>query len=143
MDQIFALQQVFEKSWEYAKEVYICFVELEKTYDRVPRDKYDVRGQLFDAIKLLYKQSEICVCVNGMKTNVSVELREGCVLSPLLFITYMDKIDGDSFYSSAVTFRECNVRRLLLADDLALLSLTLIYLRGGPQRTLIKKQYNS
>ena len=32
MDQIFALQQqIFEKSWKYAKEVNACFVDLEKT----------------------------------------------------------------------------------------------------------------
>ena len=65
MDQIFALQQVFEKLWEYAKEVCTCFVDLEKAYDRVPKDKlwavlleYDVRAQLLAVIKLLYKQSE-------------------------------------------------------------------------------------
>ena len=34
----------------------------------------------------------------------------------------MDKIDKDSFSSSSITFGECNVRRLLFADDLALLS---------------------
>ena len=34
----------------------------------------------------------------------------------------MDKIDKDSSSSSDVTFGECNVRRLLFADDLALLS---------------------
>ena len=39
MDQIFALQQIFEKSWEYAKEVNACFVDLEKAKDRIPRDK--------------------------------------------------------------------------------------------------------
>ena len=39
MGQIFALQQIFEKSWEYAKEVNACFVDLEKAYDRIPRDK--------------------------------------------------------------------------------------------------------
>ena len=98
MYQIFALQQVFEKSWEYAKEVYTCFVDLKKAYDRVPRDKlavlleYDVRGQLLAAMKLLCKQSEVCLRVNGMKTkpfNVSVGLRQGCVLSPLLFIIYI------------------------------------------------------
>ena len=59
-------------------------VDLEKAYDCIPRDKlwavlleYDVRGQLLAAIKPLYKQSEVCVHVNGMKTkpfNVSVGL---------------------------------------------------------------------
>ena len=39
MDQIFALQQIFEKSWEYAKDVYVWFVDLEKAYDRVPKDE--------------------------------------------------------------------------------------------------------
>ena len=81
MDQIFALQQVFEKSWEYAKEVYTCFADLEKAYDHVPRDKlwavlleYDVRDQLLAAIKSLNKQSEVCVHVNGMKTKPFIHI---------------------------------------------------------------------
>jgi len=37
-DQI-SLSSKFEKSWEYAKDVYTCFVNLEKAYDRVPRDR--------------------------------------------------------------------------------------------------------
>ena len=66
-------------------EVYTCFVDLEKAYNHVPRDKlwavlleYNVRGQLLAPIKLLYKQSEVGVCVNGMKTksfNVNVGLQ--------------------------------------------------------------------
>ena len=39
MDHMFVLQQIFEKSWEYAKEVKACFVDLKKAYDRIPRDK--------------------------------------------------------------------------------------------------------
>ena len=84
MDQIFPLKQVFEKTWEYAKEMYTCFEDLKKAYDCVPRDKlcavlleYDVGGQLLAAIKSLYKQSKVCVCVNSMKTksfNVSAGL---------------------------------------------------------------------
>ena len=60
-----------------------------------------------------------------MKTkpfSVSVGLQQGCVLSPLPFITYKDMMKKDSSSSSGVTFREFNLRRLLFADDLALLS---------------------
>ena len=134
MDQIFALQQIFEKSWEYAKDVYACFVDLEKAYDRVPRDKlwavlleYGVNGQLLSAIKSLYKQSTVYVRVNGKETkpfNVSVGLRQGCVLSPLLFIIYMDKIDKNSGPHGGVQIGECSIRRLLFADDLVMLDST-------------------
>ena len=96
MDQIFALQQIFEKSWEYAKEVNACFVDLEKAYDRIFRDKlwamlfrYGIDGQLLTAIKSLYVHSEVCVRVNSATTKpfrVSVGLRLGCSLSPILFL---------------------------------------------------------
>ena len=52
-DQIFSLKQIFDKSWEYNKEFFACFVDLEKAYDRVSQDKlwkvlreYGVDGQL-------------------------------------------------------------------------------------------------
>ena len=32
-DRIFTLHQIFDKSWDYAKDVYACFVEGKKTYD--------------------------------------------------------------------------------------------------------------
>ena len=96
MDQIFSLRQIFAKSWEYAKDVFAYFVDLENAYDRVPREKlwrvlqeYGIDGHLLMAIKLLYCQPEVCVCINGKQSKsfyVSVGLRQGCVLSSLLFI---------------------------------------------------------
>ena len=46
----------------------------------------------------------------------------------------MDKIDKDSFSSSGVTFGECNVRRLLFANDLALLISNKNDLQYAPDR---------
>ena len=67
-DQIFTLKQIFEKSWEYGKDLFACFVDLEKAYDRVPGDKlwkvlqeYGVNGQLLRAIKSFYCRPEVCV----------------------------------------------------------------------------------
>ena len=102
MDQIFAFQQIFEKSWEYAKKVNACFVDLEKAYDRIPRDKiwvvllqYGIGGQLLTVIKSLYMHSEVCVRVNSATTKpfrVSVGLRQGCSVSSILYLIYMDRI---------------------------------------------------
>ena len=39
IDQVFALQRIFGKLWECAKEVNACFVDLDKTYDHIPSDK--------------------------------------------------------------------------------------------------------
>jgi len=57
-DQILTLQKIFEKSWEYAKDVYTCFIELENTYDQVLREKlwgvlqeYGIDGYLLLAVK--------------------------------------------------------------------------------------------
>ena len=131
-DQIFALRLIVEKCWEYAKDIFACFVDLEKAYDRVPRQKlwgvlqeYGINGQLLAAVKSLYYCSEMCVRVNGNKSNpftVGVGLRQGCVLSPLLFIIFMDWIDRHSRGAECVTIGDCSVDRLLFADDLVLLS---------------------
>ena len=72
IDHIFTLKQIFEKSWEYGKDLFASFVDLEKAYDWVPPNKlwkvlrkYGVDGQLLRAIKSFYCRPEFCVRVNG------------------------------------------------------------------------------
>ena len=135
-------EAIFEKSLEYGKDLFACFVDLEKAYDRVSRDKlwkvlqeYGVNGQLLRAIKSFYSRSKVCVRVNGKQSkpfHVGVGLRQGCVLSPLLFIVYVNWIDKCSQADECATIGNCKVSRLLFADDLVLLSST----ESGLQCTL-------
>ena len=123
-------------------EVNACFVDLEKAYDCIPRDKlwavllhYGVGGRLLTAIKSLYMHSEVCVRVNSATTKpfeVSVGLWQGCSLSPILFLIYMDKIVKTSESCGRVKIGDCTIQRLLFADDLVLLNFT----QNGLQQAL-------
>ena len=84
----FTLKQIFKKSWEYGKGLFACFVDLEKAYDLVPRNKLwkvlrdnGVDGQLLCAIKSFYCRPQVCVRVNGKQSkpfHVGVGLWQGC-----------------------------------------------------------------
>ena len=72
----FHLRQIFEKSLEYAKDVFACLVDLEKAYDQVPQNKlwrllqeYGNDEYLLMAIKSLHCQPEICVRVDGKQSR--------------------------------------------------------------------------
>ena len=87
------------------------------------------------AIKSFYCRLEVCVQVNGKQSkpfHVGVELRQGCVLSPLLFIVYMNWIDKCSQADKCATIGNFKISPLLFADDLVLLSCA----ESGLQRAL-------
>ena len=45
LDHLYTFAMVLEGVWEFAQPVHMCFVDLEKAYDRVP-EKYPVGGAL-------------------------------------------------------------------------------------------------
>ena len=97
--------------------------------------KYSIDGQLLHAIKSFYCRPVVCFRVNSKQSkpfHVGVELRQGCVLSPLLLIVYMNWIDKYSQADECATIGNCKISRLLFADDLVLLSST----ESGLQRAL-------
>ncbi|KAI3377883.1 hypothetical protein L3Q82_008468 [Scortum barcoo] len=85
--------RVLEGLWEFAQPVHMCFVDLEKAFDHVPRGilwgvlhcEYGVRGPLLRAVRSLYDRSRSLVRIAGSKSDlfpVHVGLRQGCPLSP-------------------------------------------------------------
>ena len=89
--------------------------------------EYGVDGRLLRAIKSLYCLPEVCVRVNGKQSkpfHVGVGLQQGCVLSPLRFIVYMNLIDKCSQDDECATIGNCKISRPLFTDDLVLLSST-------------------
>ncbi|KAK3510565.1 hypothetical protein QTP70_010565 [Hemibagrus guttatus] len=68
LDQLYTLHRVLEGLWEFAQPVHMCFVDLEKAFDRVPCAvlwevlwEYGVCGPLLRAVRSLYNQSRSLV----------------------------------------------------------------------------------
>ena len=101
-DMIFALLQLIEKHWEFNKPFYIAFLDLEKAFDRIPRgnlwqalNTYDIPMDLQRAIESTYSMclSKVNTQMGGGKWfDTKSGVRQGSILSPLLFILYMDLV---------------------------------------------------
>ena len=121
-EPIFALIMLQEKYREKNKELHMVFVDLEKTYDRVPRlliwwslRKKRVPEAYIKIIQDMYEECQAQVTTREGKTeyfNVKVGLHQGSAFSPLLFIIIMDvlasEIDTEPLWA------------MLFADDLVL-----------------------
>ena len=123
-DAIFILRQLQEKYLAKRKNLYFAFVDLEKAFDRVPRDvvwwamrKLGVDEWLVKVVQSMYQNTRSRVRVNGSFSDdffVKVGLHQGSVLSPLLFIIVLEALSRD--------IRTGCPEELLYADDLALVS---------------------
>ena len=132
LDQLYTLRRVLEGSWEFAQPVHMCFVDLEKAFDRVPRGilwevlrEYGVGGPLLRAVRSLYDCSRSLVRIAGSKSDlfpVHVGLQQGCPLSPVLFIIFMDRISRHSQGPEGVWYGSRWISSLLFADDVVLLA---------------------
>ncbi|KAI3362620.1 hypothetical protein L3Q82_001624 [Scortum barcoo] len=82
--------------------------------------EYGVRGPLLRAVRSLYDRSRSLVRIAGSKSDlfpVHVGLRQGCPLSPVLFIIFMDRISRRSQGPEGVRFGNHRISSLLFADD--------------------------
>src|SRR6267154_48759 len=122
-DAIFIVRQVQEK-FLGKQQLWMAFVELEKAFDRVPRDvvwwalrHVGVEEWIVNFIKSMYEGVTTSVKINGEESEgfeVKVAVHQGSVLSPILFNIVMQAI--------ADNFKVGLPWELFYADDLVLLA---------------------
>ena len=129
-DMIFALKMIVGKTWEWNKKKYVAFIDLEKAFDRVPRQKlwavledeyHGIPPKLRRTICNTYQNTKCKVksqCGSSDWFEVKSGVCQGSVLLPVLFILLMDKCLRE-LYRQENPVNE--VTDLVYADDHAMI----------------------
>ncbi|VDP43474.1 unnamed protein product [Schistosoma margrebowiei] len=101
-DQIATLRIIVEQSVEWNSSLYINFIDYEKAFDSVGRRTlwkllrhYGVPEKIVNIIRNSYDGLQCKVVHGGQLTDafqVRIEVRQGCLLSPFLFLLVVDWI---------------------------------------------------
>ncbi|KAK3536468.1 hypothetical protein QTP86_013737, partial [Hemibagrus guttatus] len=123
-DAIFALRILMEKYRDGQRELHCVFVDLEKAYDRVPREelwycmrKSGVAEKYVRVVQDMYERSRtVMKCAVGQTEEFKVEvgLHQGSALSPFLFAIAMDQLSEEVRQESPWT--------MMFADDIVICS---------------------
>jgi len=133
-DAIFTVQQIMEKRKEHNLPPFLLFIDYEKAYDNVNRDKLwemmdnEIPNYLLNTIKCIYRNTKIRIKFNDgifEPIHINKGVRQGCGLSPVLFNIYINKIIQE-FKTVIKKGIQINNRKLvntiLYADDQILIA---------------------
>ena len=134
-DQIFTLRNIIEQCIEYQNSIYLNFVDFKKAFDSIHRDSlwkilraYGVPDMFINIFRRLYEGCAYCVKTEEGYTEfftVETGVRQGCILSPMLFILTIDYVMRKSMNRQDFGIMWDTKRRLAdldFADDLALIA---------------------
>ena len=134
-DQIVTLRIILEQSAEWNTPLYINFVDFEKAFDSLDRDSlwkllrhYGVPDKIVTIIRNSYEGLTCRVVHQGQLSDsfeVKTGVRQGCLLSPFLFLLAVDWIMKNSTEGTRNGIQWTlwtQLEDLDFADDLALLS---------------------
>lgn len=147
VDQIFALRNIIEQSLEWNSPLFINFIDFRKAFDSLHRDtlwkilkSYGVPDKITALVQVFYHQFECCVILGGNLTEwfpVESGVRQGCILSPILFLVAIDWIMRNTTKDRPRGIQWTlfsHLEDLDFADDIAALSAKLDHLQEKTNR---------
>ena len=112
-------------------KIYSCFVDFKKAFDSIPRDlllkkliKFGITGKFFNIIRHNYTSDEACIKLGNSRStffDLSLGVRQGCVLSPLLFNLFLsDLAKKFEAMEGKLEIKTTSINSLFWANDLVL-----------------------
>jgi Reverse transcriptase (RNA-dependent DNA polymerase) len=105
MKAIFLIRELMERHREQKKDLHMIFIDLEKTYDKIPRnimwwalERKLVPIKYATLIKDMYVNVVTCIRACNGESDVfpiKIGLHQGSALSPYIFTLVMDEITND------------------------------------------------
>ena len=129
---LFTLRVLAERALEVQKDLYVCFVDYEKAFDKVRhKDLFNILNELeldgkdLRLMKNLYWNQKASVRVADEESelrDIKRGVRQGCVLSPDLFNLYSEIIMRDLIDLDGIKFGGRNINNIRYADDTVLIA---------------------
>lgn len=137
-DHIFTIQQVIEKTLVNGETVYLGFIDMKKAFDMVNRERIwnslenkGVNMDIIETIKSLYRttNNQIRTCNLTSQNFVNKQgVRQGGILSPLLFICIIDEVIKESWSQTTkytigyYKLQPVKIEACAFADDIVLVA---------------------
>ena len=101
-DNSFILRALVERHLSKKRgKLYVGFIDFHKAFDSVKRPllwkvirKVGVKGRIYETLQNMYKSVKACIRCNNTLTdyiNCPIGLKQGCLVSPILFSLFVDE----------------------------------------------------
>ena len=129
---IFAFNIIAQKHIEVNQDLYTCFIDYSKAFDRVHHsqlieclERIGIDGKDIRIIANLYWQQKAAIRIEDeLSPYIAIQrgVRQGCVLSPYLFNIYTEFIFREVEELEGIKINGKNINNIRYADDTALLA---------------------
>ena len=129
-EQMFNLRILCEKYLQHQQNPYNVFIDFKKAFDRVWHEalwaamrKYNINASIIRAIENLYDKAQNDFLFNGSTGEwfrSTVGVRQGCLLSPTLFIIFLERIMCEALddHEGSVSIGGRLITNFRFADDI-------------------------
>ena len=129
---VFVLRSIAERAVEMQKDVFLCFIDYTKAFDKVRHDqlfedltKIGLDTKDIKLLQNLYWEQTACVRVETELSdyiNIKRGVRQGCVMSPDLFNYYSELILRNLEQERGLKVGGHNITNIRYADDTILIA---------------------